>query len=351
MLTDEQLADQVRAQLRREVATVEPSADFLRHLRRRQSRRSLGLRVSIVAVPAVVAALVAVLVGTGGRSGGRPTNAVLTAAKVQQMANASRLALAHSGQVKIAYRERSNGVLQETGTYAIAFGGKNWNAVISQTFPARNGQRRSTQTAINRIVGGHFYLRTAGRDGRMEWIRDTNPNGHPKMPIPDPRKLFGLLKPSAKFKIIGHRMAGGVRLTQLRATRAPQLPPLSGLPGIAPAAHVAILTVWVDRHHVVHQIALRVTQHHTANPMYVKRFANGKIELLVPSKAYLKEARAIAKKMRKHYKNVTAGIDASLTGNVRHYLDVTSESVTFSDFGKRQVIKAPRHSVPVFGRG
>ncbi len=58
----------------------------------------------------------AVLVATGG-SGPVPTakSAVLTAAMVHRMANASRLALAHSGRAVITYRERTNGVLQVTG--------------------------------------------------------------------------------------------------------------------------------------------------------------------------------------------------------------------------------------------
>ena len=354
MLTDEQLADRLRSQLRREVATVEPSGDLLARLRRRQSRRSLRLQVSI-AVPAIavgVAIAVAVPVATGGgaESDNSKKSYVLSAAAVHRMANASRQALAHSGRVKSTYQERTNGVLQESGTSDITFAGKNWNDISSQTFPASDGQAPHTQTAINRIVDGQFYLHTIGRNGRMQWIRDTNPTGHPKIVIPDPRKLFGLLKPSAKFKIVGHKVTGGVRLTELRATRAPQLPPLNGLPGVTRGVHVARLTVWVDRQHRVHQISLRVTDHRTSNPMILK-FAKGRMELLVPSKAYLKEAKAVARKMRKHYKHMSARVDPSLPGTIHHYFDVTSASVTFSDFGKREVITAPKHSVPVFGRG
>jgi hypothetical protein len=358
MLTDDQLADQLREQLREqlrgEVAAVEPSGDLLARLRRRQSRRSLGLQASIVGVPATAAAVaVAVLVATSGGSsgGGQPRGAaVLTAATVHRIATASQLALAHSGRAVITYRERANGVLQDTGRNGITFAGKNWNAVISQTFPARNGQPAHTQTAINRIVDGQFYLYTEGKDGRVEWLRDTNPNGHPSMTIPDPRALFRLLNPSAKFKIVGHRVTGGLQLTELRATRAPRLPALSGLPGMVRGAHVASLTVWLDRHNVVHQMSLRVTQHHTSDPLYLKRLTNGTIVLLVPSKAYLKEARALARKMSKHQHTI-ARVDPSLTGTVHHFFYVTSASVTFSDFGKRQVITAPRHAVPVYGRG
>jgi hypothetical protein len=353
MLTDDQLADQLRTQLHREVAPIQPRTDLLASLRRRQARRSLALQMSMVGVPVTAAAIaVSVLVATGG-STAVPTvkPAVVTAATVREMANASRLALAHSGRVVIAYRERTNSVLQDTGRSGITFAGKNWNAVISQTFPASNGQPASTQTTINRIVNGQFYLYTEGKNGRVEWLHDTNPNGHPSMTIPDPRTLFRLINPSAKFKIVGHKVTDGVRLTELRATRAPLLSGLNWLPGAVRGAHVALLTVWVDRHHVVHQMSLRVTRHYTADPLTFKRFANGKIELLVPSKAFLKEARAIARKMRKHYKHVIARVDPSLTGTVHHYFYTTSTSVTFSDFGKRQVITAPRHAVPVFGRG
>jgi hypothetical protein len=354
MLTDGQLADRLRTQLRIEVAAVEPSGDLLARLRRRQARRSRRLQVSIVGVPATAGAVaIGVLIATSGASGGAEPkkSVVLTAATVHKMASASRLALKHSGRAVITYRERSNGALQDTGRYGITFAGKNWNAVISQTFPATKGQPAHTQTAINRIVNGQFFLYTEGRDGRVEWLHETNPHGHPSMTIPDPRTMFRLLNPSAKFKVVGHRVTGGLRLTELRATRAPRLPALGGLPGVDRGAHVASLVVWIDRHNVVHQMSMRVTQHHTSDPLYFKKLTNGGIEVLVPSKAYLKEARATARKLRKHYQPVTVRVDPSLTGTVRHYFYVTSASVTFSDYGKRQVITAPRHSVPVFSRG
>lgn len=352
MLTDDQLANHLRTQLRHEVASLEPPADLLNRLRRRESRRSLRLQLSIVGVPATAAAAAAaVLVATGGSGATQHAKpAVLTAATVHRMANASRLALAHSGRAVITYRERANGALQVTGSFGITFAGKNWNAVVSQSFPAQNGQPASTQTAINRIVNGQFYLHTEGKNGRVEWLRDTNPHGHPSMSIPDPRTLFGLLNPSAKFKVAGHKVADGVRLTELRATSAPRLPALGWLPGVQRGVHVAFLTVWVDRHDVVHQMSLRTTQHQTSDPLYYEKKQNGAIVIVVPSKAFLKEATALARKIRKH-ERASVRVDPSAGGKIRHYFNVTSASVTFSDFGKRQVITAPRHSVPVFGRG
>ncbi len=351
MLTEDQLADQLRTRLRREVAAIEPRADLLASLRRRQARRSLAVQASVVAVPAAAAAtVVAVIVSAAGGGAAPAKKAVLTAATVHRMASESRLALAHSGRATIAYRLKDNGASQGSGTQSITFAGKNWNDVISETYPASNGQPASTVVAINRIVDGQFYLHTEGQDGRVQWFRETNPAGHPRIEIPDPRTLFRLLNPSAKFKVIAHRVVGGVRLTELGATEAPRLRALGWLPGVAPGAQVKSLTVWVDRHNVVRQMSLSVRQVTTTNPVYLKKFRNGTLEVEVPSKAYLKEARAMARKIR-GYRHVTVTVDPSLSSTVRHDVLLASTSVTFSGFGKPQVITAPRHAIPQYSRG
>ena len=236
------------------------------------------------------------------------------------------------------------------GRQSITFAGKNWNDVISETYPASNGQPAHTVVAINRIVDGQFYLHTEGQDGKVQWFRETNPAGHPRIEIPDPRTLFRLLNPSARFEVIGHRVVGGVRLTELRASEAPRLRALGWLPGVAPGAQVKSLTVWVDRHNVVRQMSLRVRQVTTTDPLYLKKFRNGTLEVVVPSKAYLKEARAMARKIR-GYRHVTVTVDPSLSSTVRHDVLLASTSVTFSGFGKPQVITAPRHAIPQYSRG
>jgi hypothetical protein len=353
MLTEDQLADQLRAQLRREIAAIEPRTDLLASLRRRQARRSLAMQAGLVAAPAAAAAAaaaVAMLVSAGGRGAAPGKSTVLTTATVQRMASESRLALAQSGRATISYRLSDNGASQGSGRDSITFAGKNWNDVISQTYPVRNGQRSHTEVAINRIVNGRLYLHVEGKDGRARWYRDTNPTGHPSIKIPDPRALFGLLDPSAKFEVIGHRVVGGVRLTELRATKTPQLRALGWLPGVAPGARVEFLTVWVDRHHVVHQMSLRVKQYSTVDPIYFKKSKNGNLELLVPSKTFLKEARAMAKKVRGH-DHATVGIDPGLPATVHHHVQVAAVSVTFSGFGQPQVITAPRHAIPQYTRG
>ena len=224
MLTDDQLADQLRTHLHREVAAIQPRTDLLASLRRRQARRTLARQMSIVGVPVTAAAVaVSVLVATGGSTGVRPVNsAVVTAATVHEMANASRLALAHSGRVGISYRERTNGALQDTGKYAITFAGKNWNAVISQPSQPTTASPQANRPLSTASSTGSS-TRTPGQEGRVEWLHETNPTDIPAC-LSLIRGHFSACSTVRKFKIVGHRVTGGVRLTELRATRAARQP-------------------------------------------------------------------------------------------------------------------------------
>ncbi len=351
MPSEDQLARLLRTRLRDETAPIEPRPDLLASLRRRQARRSLTTRIGIVAVPVAAAAAAAavVLSGTGAavapaKSGASAKSAVLTAAMVRRVTSQSRHALARSGRATIAYRLTDNGTEAVSGSDKITFAGRDWNDAISQTFPASDGQPSTTQTAINRIVGGQFYLHVAGADNHVRWYHDINKSGHPSVKIPDPRTLFGLLNPSAKFKIIGHRVVGGVRLTVLRATEPPRLHALGWLPGVMPGAHVELLTVSVDKHDVVRQMSMRVKHDHTSAPVFVQKAKNGDLKFVVPSKAYLKDARADARKVNKSY-HATAGIDRKLSAKVTHDIQVAKVSVTFSGFGQHLVIAAPPHAI------
>jgi hypothetical protein len=357
MLTEDQLADQLRDQLRRELAAVEPGPDLLAGLDRRRARRTLATRVSLVAAPVAAAAAAAALIvpGIGGgvapgpsspSATGKPT--VLTAAKVEQVASQSRRAMARSGKATISYRMSYDGEFYGSGSDRIRYAGHNWNDVISQSFPARDGQPAHTQTAINRVVNGQLYLHIIGPDNKVRWYHDTNPNGHPSVTVRDPRTLLGLLSPSARFEVIGHREVGGIRLTGLRATATPRLRPLSWLPGSEPGARVASLTVWVDAHHVVRQMSLRITKN--VDPIYLeKSVRNGseRIKIIIPSRAYLKEAQAMARKAR--HLHATVSIDPSRSA--KRHLQASAVSVTFGGFGQTQIIPVPPNAVPVFGQG
>jgi hypothetical protein len=356
MLTEDQLADRLRKQLRHELAAIEPRTELLDGLRRRQARRTVATRISLVAVPVAAAAAAVTMVVTSGGSvvvspHSKPKGPVVfTAAMVKRVVSESRSAMAHSGQATISYRMTDNGKLNGQGADRITFAGKNWNDVIFEAGEGNKGQWAHTPIAINRIVNGQFYLWIEGPDNKMRWYHDTNPSGHPDVQIPDPRTLFALMNPSARFEVVGHQLVGGVKLTKLRATMAPGIKPLSWLPGIDSGAKVDSLIVWVDGHQVVRQMSMHVRETTTSMPLYLKKFKDGSLQVVVPSKKFLAEAHAMAQKLSKHY-HVTVAIDPKVASKIRHDALTTTVSVKYGGFGQRQVITAPKHSTPQFSRG
>jgi hypothetical protein len=356
MLTEDQLADRLRSRLRHELAAIEPRTELLDGLRRRQARRTVATRISLVAVPVAAAAVAVTMVVTSGGSVVVPLHpkpngpVVFTAAMVKRVVSESRSAMAHSGQATISYRATDNGKLNGQGADHITFAGKNWNDVIFEAGEGNKGPWARTPIAINRIVNGQFYLWIEGPDNKMRWYHDTNPSGHPDVQIPDPRTLFALMNPSARFEVVGHQVVGGVKLTKLRATMAPGIKPLSWLPGIDSGAKVDSMIVWVDGHQVVRQMSLHVRQTTTTDPIYLRKLKDGSFQVVVSSKKFLKGAEGVARKLGKHY-HVTVVVNSKVTGKIRHDALATSVSVQFSGFGRRQVITAPAHSTPQFGRG
>jgi hypothetical protein len=302
----------------------------------------------------------AVVLATGGGPGGQPGPArstVLTAAMVRHVASASALAMATSGRAVTRYRTSQDGALQVSGTDDMTFAGKNWNDSLSQSFPASGGTPASSQHAVNRVVNGHFYLFTIGPSGRWEWIRDTNPSGHPSVSAPDPRKLFGVLRPSARFVSIGYRVVDGVRLQGLRATNPGAVPQLGYFFSTIPAGRATSLTVWVDGHDVVRLLnaTLRSVTTEWSGAViklgpHVKGNSHGHPVILVPNRAMLKKYRAtLAKKNPEH---IVVRIDHHLRAATPHRVVQDSTlSVTFSGIGQPQRITAPRHSVGIYGRG
>ncbi len=360
MPTEDQLAQELRTRLHAETAGLEPSTDLLASLRRRQARRSLTTRIGIVAAPvaAAIAAVALVVSGTGGAvTAAKPPgpvhpakSAVLTVAMVHRVTSQSQRALARSGRASIAYRLKDNGTESVSGSDKITFAGRDWNDVVSQKFPASNGQPSTTQTAIDRIVGGQFYLHTQGSDGHVVWFHELGRHGHPSVQIPDPRTLFGLLNPSAQFVVVGHHTVHGVKLTVLRATKQPKLHDLGWLPGVERGAQVQRLTVSVDSSDVVREMALSVRHVHTSSPLYLEKNKNGDLKVVVPSKKWLKKARAYARPLRKNY-HVTVGVDPKLSAKVSRDVQIAKVSVAFSGFGQHQVIVVPPHAIAEHAKG
>jgi hypothetical protein len=301
---------------------------------------------------------VAVVISTGGGQpgggqpgGGHPARStVLTAAMVRHVASASAVALATSGRAVITYRTSQNGTLQVAGADNVTFAGKDWNDSLSQSFPASGSTAASSQHAINRDVGGHFYLYTIGASGTWEWIRDTNPSGHPSVTAPNPRQLLGVLRPEARFVSIGYQVIDGVRLQGLRATQPGGVPQLDTLFSTMPGGRPTALTVWVDGHDVVRLMdATLRSVTNTSSGDVLKRDSHGHLTILVANQALLKEFRAaLAKKNPQH---MVVRIDHHLRVTTHHEVQLTGVSVTFSDIGQPQHIVVPRHAVGVFGRG
>jgi hypothetical protein len=328
----------------------------------RPARRSP--RVAVLTGTGVPAAAVAVAVlatsagsqggtGTGARGAGARAPVLLTAAMVRQVASASRSALALSGQATISYRNTQAGALQVTGTDRITFSGKNWNDAFSQSFPASDGQPASTQFAINRIVGKQFYLYIKGRANRLAWYRDTNPSGHPGFTIPDPRTVFSMLEPSARFEFLGYQVTDGIRLKHLRATDFSHLRGLSSLPDLQPGAHVTALEVWVDGHSVVHRLSLTAETVHTVYPvsMYnVRKTRHGRLIFTVPDQAMAAALRAKLKR-GPAWQHWTIRVAPHGAGAPHREMQVTGLTVAFSGIGQPQRIAAPAHAIAQYGRG
>jgi len=337
----------------RPLASPAPLPPPARRIPRAAVLTGTGLTAAAAAVAVTVLAASAGGPGTARGKGRTHGPELLTAAMVRQVASASRSALALSGRATISYRNSQAGALQVTGTDRITFSGKNWNDAFSQTFPAGNGQRASTQFAINRIVGKQFYLYIAGRTRRLQWYHDTNPSGHPSFTIPDPRRVFSMLEPSARFEFLGYQVIDGIRLKHLRATSLSHLRGLSALPDLPSGARVTALEVWVDGHGVVHRLSLTAETIHTVYPIgadNVRKTRNGRLTFTVPDKEMAAKLRAKLKK-GPAWQHWTVRIAPAGAGAPHREVQVSAVTVTFSGIGQPQRITAPAHAIDQFGRG
>jgi hypothetical protein len=312
-----------------------------------------GLTAAAAAVAAAVLAASAGGPGTVGGNGRAGAPVLLTAAMVRQVASASRSALAHSGQATLSYRDTQAGTLQVTGTDRITYSGKNWNDALSQTFPAPAGRPGHTQSAIDRIVNGQFYLYVAGRTRRLQWYHDTNPSGHPSFNIPDPRTVLALLAPAARFEFVGYQVIDGIRVKHLRATDLRHLPSLGMLSEYSAGPHVLSLDVWVDARSVVHRLSLTTSAIHTVYPAgsyNMRRTRHGRMIVTVPNKAVAASLKAKMKKAPAS-EHITIRIAPPGAAAPRHEVQVTALTVTFSGIGQPQRITAPAHAIQQFARG
>jgi hypothetical protein len=142
----------------------------------------------------------------------------------------------------------SGGVaLSPPTTIDVTFSGHNVNYLI-----ASNGN--GAQGVQNRIVDGQLYLYIKGRDLKMHWYHETNPNAAASLSFPDPRTLIATVGPSLRFEDVGQQELDGVPTTHLQATtpgalRGHGIP--HGLNGT-----ITAFDAWVDSDNVVRQIVV-----------------------------------------------------------------------------------------------
>ena len=271
--------------------------------------------------------------------------AILTAAMVRHLASESRLALASAGRAEVTYRDTQAGVVQDYGSDDITFSGENWNDAFSQTLPAAAGQPAETEFAINRIVNGQAYYYIKGQTNKLEWYHDTNPSNHPQVSVPDPRTALAVLKPSARFEVVGYQTIGGIRLEELRATAVSQLPSLGNMPDIQPGEQITSLEVWVDRHGVVHRMSLGLQQTMIVYPL---RGIAGKVRILSRGRVRAITLQKIEELLKNSRRHPAQSVGAS---SGRREVQVTQLTVSFLDIGQRELITVPAHSIPVYALG
>ena len=322
-----------------------------------RSRRVAAIAVGFAAAGCAAALVASQLGGPGPRpAASRPASqapAVLTAAAVQRLQTASRLALAHAGRAVISQRQTVDGVLQQRSTDDISFTGQNWNDSFRESVPAHGGEKAVTQSAVNRVVGGQAYDYFVAADG-LAWYHDTGPNAVNSVHIPDPRKLMAELAPGADFVKAGQATIDGVPVQHLRATVLTGLPAIN-LPNLWNQGKPVGLDVWVDAQGVIRKMSLSFRQ-----TLYPGTMTLGQVKHL-PKGTKVVGLSKIPAGQRAHMKawlrasGSTSG-SKQLTvvlkpGSVTGQTQLTSLTVSFRDIGQRQAIRVPAHAIPTYGHG
>ncbi len=342
-----------------EVARRQPAGPATFPAKRTRRWRPAPWLTAATAGAAAVACAVALAAsqagGTGKPAAVRPHAAapdLLTAAFVQHLASASRLALAHSGQAVIRSRQTLAGTLQQSSTDRITFDGANWNDSFSERIPTGSGTATTTQSAINRVVNGQAYDYFVAADG-LAWYHDTGPNAVNSMHIPDPRKLLNELAPGAGFRKAGETTIGGVRVEHLTATVLSGLPAIR-LPNLWGQGTLSALDVWIDSGGVVRQMSMSFRQTLYPGTMSLSELKKLPKGTKVTGWQYVeqspvKRAKAVLHATAKGKgKQITVDLEP---GSVPPKTQLTTITVNFLSIGQHQQIRVPAHAIPAYGVG
>jgi len=220
--------------------------------RYRLSARAVAIAAGVVALGCAGAVAVAQLGGGPGRPSGdtyRASGAVLTVAAVRQVLAVSSAALARSGRAQIRFRDVLEGSTMDYGITDVIYSGQNISVARHDGSPGA-----SMTTYVQLLVGGQYYY-DAEWPPNPGWEHVTG--AHPtwrQLSAADPRTLVGDLTPAARFVTAGYKVTDGLRLHELVATRPGRVPGIRMSGQLIPGERVTTLSLWVDSHGVVRQI-------------------------------------------------------------------------------------------------
>lgn len=187
----------------------------------------------------------------------RSAGTTITTAMVEDIATASRAAVAHSGIAQVRFTNTDTDAygapLQvAAGTASTEFSGPNVSIASEFTInPGSQAGGTAAYASTLRIVAGRMYWLSGGRwyvaPDRLSPIIGV------LQPYTDPRAFLQMLSPSADFQRVDGPSVGGVALTHLRAANHDLTIPIQ-LAMYGAVARVSALDVWVDNAGVVHHM-------------------------------------------------------------------------------------------------
>jgi hypothetical protein len=168
--------------------------------------------------------------------------------------------------------------------------------------------------------------------------------------------VLRVLEPSARFKVVGHQVIGGVRVKELRATDLSHLSGLQRLGDFATGRHATSLEVWVDGRGVVRRLSLTSEQINKQYAWHLRHGPHGSLIVTVPNKAMAAELRGKLFIFTMHRgklgkPRIIIRVATRGSGAPHREVQVTRLTVTFSAIGQPQRITAPAHAIPVYGQG
>lgn len=210
------------------------------------------IAAGVVAVGCAGAVAAAQLGGGPGRATGNTNSAsgtVLTVAAARQVLAVSSAALARSGQAQIRFRDLLQGSTMDYGVTDVVYSGQNISVARHD-----GGPGAATTTYMQLLIDGQYYY-DAEWPPNPGWQHVTG--AHPtwrQLSAADPRTLLRDLTPAARFVTAGYKVADGVRLRELVATQPGLVPGIRMSGQLIPGEYVTSLSLWVDGHDVVRQI-------------------------------------------------------------------------------------------------